>query len=81
MWCFHLSCLFLILCFLVADTRFSVEDIEGALLKQLKVSKDTGIVVKKPEEENIRITNYGRQLEIHPMRNGFTYIRIQSHAF
>ncbi|XP_057175888.1 agrin isoform X4 [Triplophysa rosa] len=41
------------------DTRFSVEDIEGALLKQLKVSKDTGIVVKKPEEENIRITNYG----------------------
>ncbi|XP_067302342.1 agrin isoform X3 [Pseudorasbora parva] len=41
------------------DTRFSVEDIEGALLKQLKASKDTGIVVKKPEEENIRITNYG----------------------
>ncbi|XP_056589728.1 agrin isoform X3 [Triplophysa dalaica] len=41
------------------DTRFSVEDIEGSLLKQLKVSKDTGIVVKKPEEENIRITNYG----------------------
>ncbi|RXN26873.1 agrin-like isoform X1 [Labeo rohita] len=41
------------------DTRFSVEDIEGALLKQLKASKDTGIVVKKPEEENIRITTYG----------------------
>ncbi|XP_016135597.1 agrin isoform X1 [Sinocyclocheilus grahami] len=41
------------------DTRFSVEAIEGALLKQLKVSKDTGIVVKKPEEENIRITTYG----------------------
>ncbi|XP_073731347.1 agrin isoform X3 [Misgurnus anguillicaudatus] len=41
------------------DTTFSVEDIEGALLKQLKASKDTGIVVKKPEEENIRITNYG----------------------
>ncbi|XP_051515917.1 agrin-like isoform X3 [Myxocyprinus asiaticus] len=41
------------------DTRFSVEDIEGALLKQLKASKDTGIVVKKPEEENVRITNYG----------------------
>uniref|UniRef100_A0A8C1I0U8 Agrin n=1 Tax=Cyprinus carpio carpio TaxID=630221 RepID=A0A8C1I0U8_CYPCA len=40
------------------DTRFSVEDIEGALLKQLKASKDTGIVVKKPEEENIRINNY-----------------------
>uniref|UniRef100_A0A671RYE7 Agrin n=1 Tax=Sinocyclocheilus anshuiensis TaxID=1608454 RepID=A0A671RYE7_9TELE len=32
--------------------------IEGALLKQLKASKDTGIVVKKPEEENIRITTY-----------------------
>ncbi|XP_051947304.1 agrin-like isoform X2 [Xyrauchen texanus] len=41
------------------DTRFNVEDIEGALLKQLKASKDTGIVVKKPEEENVRITNYG----------------------
>uniref|UniRef100_A0A672JZ50 Agrin n=1 Tax=Sinocyclocheilus grahami TaxID=75366 RepID=A0A672JZ50_SINGR len=38
------------------DTRFSVEAIEGALLKQLKVSKDTGIVVKKPEEENIRLS-------------------------
>lgn len=41
-----------------------MEDIEGALLKQLKASKDTGIVVKKPEEENIRITNYGNSLEI-----------------
>ncbi|XP_073327034.1 agrin-like [Pagrus major] len=41
------------------DTRYMVEDIEGALLKQLKASKDTGIVVKKPEDENIRITNYG----------------------
>ncbi|XP_073794674.1 agrin isoform X10 [Danio rerio] len=41
------------------DTRFNVGDIEGALLKQLKASKDTGIVVKKPEEENIRINNYG----------------------
>lgn len=41
-----------------------MEDIEGALLKQLKASKDTGIVVKKPEEENIRITNYGNPLEI-----------------
>lgn len=41
-----------------------MEDIEGALLKQLKASKDTGIVVKKPEEENIRITNYGNLLEI-----------------
>uniref|UniRef100_A0A673LJM2 Agrin n=1 Tax=Sinocyclocheilus rhinocerous TaxID=307959 RepID=A0A673LJM2_9TELE len=40
------------------DTRFSVEAIEGALLKQLKASKDTGILVKKPEEENIRITTY-----------------------
>uniref|UniRef100_A0A672LT86 Agrin n=1 Tax=Sinocyclocheilus grahami TaxID=75366 RepID=A0A672LT86_SINGR len=38
------------------DTRFSVEDIEGALLKQLKASKDTGIVVKKPEEDNIRLS-------------------------
>lgn len=52
------------LCSRSTDTRFSVEDIEGALLKQLKASKDTGIVVKKPEEENIRITNYGNLLEI-----------------
>ncbi|XP_027144522.1 agrin isoform X7 [Larimichthys crocea] len=41
------------------DTRFTVEDIKGALLKQLKASKDTSIVVKKPEDENIHFTNYG----------------------
>uniref|UniRef100_A0A3Q3QEC3 Agrin n=1 Tax=Monopterus albus TaxID=43700 RepID=A0A3Q3QEC3_MONAL len=40
------------------DTRYTVEDIEGALLKQLKVSKETSIAVKKPEDENIRFTNY-----------------------
>lgn len=43
----------------IVDTRYTVEDIEGALLKQLKASTDTGIAVKKPEDENIRITNYG----------------------
>lgn len=53
----------LMLCSRATDTRFSVEDIEGALLKQLKASKDTGIIVKKPEEENIRITTYGNLLE------------------
>lgn len=42
-----------------ADTRYTVEDIEGALLKQMKASKDTGIGVKKPEDQNIRFTNYG----------------------
>ncbi|XP_068186942.1 agrin isoform X2 [Antennarius striatus] len=41
------------------DTRYTVEDIEGALLKQLKASKDTSITVKKPENENVRFTNYG----------------------
>ncbi|XP_034551694.1 agrin isoform X2 [Notolabrus celidotus] len=41
------------------DTKNTVEDIEGALLKQLKASKDTSIAVKKPEDENIRFTNYG----------------------
>ncbi|XP_070824522.1 agrin isoform X6 [Chaetodon trifascialis] len=41
------------------DTRYTVEDIKGALLKQLKASKDTSIVVKKPEDENISFTNYG----------------------
>ncbi|XP_029689945.1 agrin isoform X9 [Takifugu rubripes] len=40
------------------DTRYTVEDIEGALLKQMKASKDTSIAVKKPEVENIRFTNY-----------------------
>ncbi|XP_075882651.1 agrin [Nelusetta ayraudi] len=40
------------------DTRYTVEDIEGALLKQMKASKDTGIAVKKPEDQNIRFTNY-----------------------
>ncbi|XP_038579256.1 agrin isoform X4 [Micropterus salmoides] len=41
------------------DTRYTVEDMEGALLKQLKASKETSIAVKKPEDENIRFTNYG----------------------
>ncbi|KAK5863185.1 hypothetical protein PBY51_000234 [Eleginops maclovinus] len=41
------------------DTRYTVEDIEGTLLKQLKASKETSIAVKKPEDENIRFTNYG----------------------
>ncbi|XP_051915635.1 agrin isoform X8 [Hippocampus zosterae] len=41
------------------DTRYTVEDIEGALLKQLKVSKGTSIAVKKPLDENIRFNNYG----------------------
>ncbi|XP_060930719.1 agrin isoform X2 [Limanda limanda] len=41
------------------DTRYTVEDIEGSLLKQLKASKETSIAVKKPEDENIRFTNYG----------------------
>lgn len=39
---------------LAADTRHTVEDIEEALLKQLKASKETSIAVKKPEDENIR---------------------------
>uniref|UniRef100_A0A8C7JL72 Agrin n=1 Tax=Oncorhynchus kisutch TaxID=8019 RepID=A0A8C7JL72_ONCKI len=43
-----------------SETRYTVEDIEGALLKQLKAAKETAIMVKKPEEENIRFTNYGR---------------------
>ncbi|XP_017266760.1 agrin isoform X2 [Kryptolebias marmoratus] len=41
------------------DTRYTEEDIVGALLKQLKASKDTSISVKKPEDENIGFTNYG----------------------
>lgn len=46
-------------CLSAADTRYTVEDIEGALLKQMRASKDTGIAVKKPEDQNIRFTNYG----------------------
>lgn len=46
----------------IVDTRYTVEDIEGALLKQLKASKDTSIAVKKPEDENIRFTNYGNSM-------------------
>ncbi|XP_076133453.1 agrin [Alosa pseudoharengus] len=41
------------------DTRFAVADIEGALLKQLKAAREPGIVVKKPEEDNISFSNYG----------------------
>uniref|UniRef100_A0A4W4G296 Agrin n=1 Tax=Electrophorus electricus TaxID=8005 RepID=A0A4W4G296_ELEEL len=41
------------------DTRFTVDDIEAALLKQLKLTKGTGIVVKQPAEEYIRFSNYG----------------------
>ncbi|XP_029975271.1 agrin isoform X4 [Salarias fasciatus] len=46
------------------DTRYSVDDIVGALLKQLKASRDTSISVKKPEDENIRFTNYGLSFPI-----------------
>uniref|UniRef100_A0A672JG54 Agrin n=1 Tax=Salarias fasciatus TaxID=181472 RepID=A0A672JG54_SALFA len=35
-----------------------------ALLKQLKASRDTSISVKKPEDENIRFTNYGLSFPI-----------------
>ncbi|XP_076874473.1 agrin [Brachyhypopomus gauderio] len=41
------------------DTRFTVDDIEAALLKQLKVARGTGIVVKQPAEEFVRFSNYG----------------------
>ncbi|XP_058265009.1 agrin isoform X4 [Hemibagrus wyckioides] len=41
------------------DTRFTVEDVGDALLKQLKTAKEPGIVVKQPEEDYIRFTNYG----------------------
>lgn len=45
-----------------ADTRFTVEDVGDALLKQLKTAKEPGIVVKQPEEDYIRFTNYGKCL-------------------
>ncbi|XP_036388152.1 agrin-like isoform X3 [Megalops cyprinoides] len=41
------------------DTKYVVEDVERALLKQLKAAKETTIVVKKPVEQNIRLNNYG----------------------
>ncbi|KAM9752573.1 agrin isoform 6-T6 [Menidia menidia] len=41
------------------DTKYTLEDVEGALLKQLKASKDTSISVKKPEHQNIRFINNG----------------------
>uniref|UniRef100_A0A8C5HGP2 Agrin n=1 Tax=Gouania willdenowi TaxID=441366 RepID=A0A8C5HGP2_GOUWI len=42
------------------------DDIVGALLKQLKASRDTSISVKKPEDENIRFTNYGDSKSYSP---------------
>ncbi|XP_066547264.1 agrin isoform X2 [Amia ocellicauda] len=41
------------------DTRYTVEDVENALLKQLRVSKKKAISVKKPELDNIRFNNFG----------------------
>ncbi|KAJ8258866.1 hypothetical protein COCON_G00178780 [Conger conger] len=41
------------------DTRYTVEDIEGALLKQLKSAKEAAIVVKKPVEDHIHFNNHG----------------------
>ncbi|KPP76783.1 hypothetical protein Z043_103846 [Scleropages formosus] len=41
------------------DTRFTVEDVEQALLKVLRTTKATAIVVRKPVEENIRFSVYG----------------------
>lgn len=45
-----------------ADTRFTVEDVSEALLKQLKTAKEPGIVVKQPEEEYVRFNNFGKNL-------------------
>ena len=56
------------MCVCVADTRFRVEDIEGALLKQLKAAREPGIVVKKPEEDNISFSNYGNPSSISGAR-------------
>ncbi|KAG9353148.1 hypothetical protein JZ751_017724 [Albula glossodonta] len=41
------------------DTRYTPEMVEQALLKQLKTAKETTIVVKKPEAQNIRFNNNG----------------------
>ncbi|XP_069039939.1 agrin isoform X5 [Lepisosteus oculatus] len=41
------------------DTQYTVEDIENALLTQLKASKTKAISVKKPEKDNIRFSNFG----------------------
>ena len=60
----------LVPCFL--DTRYTVEDIEGALLKQLKAAKEAAILVKKPEEDNIRFSNYGKPLRSEN-HNGFFF--------
>lgn len=48
----------------IVDTRYTEKDVIGALLKQLKASKDTSISVKKPEDENIGFTNYGNTMWI-----------------
>lgn len=49
----------------IVETRYTEEDIVGALLKQLKASKGTSISVKKPENENIGFTNYGNIMWIY----------------
>ncbi|KAJ8259664.1 hypothetical protein GJAV_G00172040 [Gymnothorax javanicus] len=41
------------------DTRFTMENIEEALVKQLKSAKEATIVVKKPVEDNIRFSPNG----------------------
>lgn len=48
----------------IVDTKYTVEDIVGALLKQLKATKDTSISVKKPEDDNIRFTKEGNAVWI-----------------
>ncbi|XP_062871868.1 agrin isoform X2 [Trichomycterus rosablanca] len=44
------------------DTRFTVEDIKSALVKQLKTAKGSGIVVKQPEDNYIRFTDQGQSV-------------------
>ncbi|MBN3322022.1 AGRIN protein, partial [Atractosteus spatula] len=47
------------------DTQYTVEDVENALLTQLKASKTKAISVKKPEKDNIRFNNFAQWLDGH----------------
>lgn len=45
-------------------TTYTSRDVQRALLQQVKQSRKKSIVVKKPEQDNIKIVNFGKLISV-----------------
>lgn len=55
----HASSLLPFSSWLWSATSYTAADVQGALLKQIKASKKTTILVKKPQQEHIKFMDFG----------------------